>query len=55
MVGDSYVDVLAGAAAHLKTVFLGKYKCDACQLLGESKPDFIVKNLRGFAEILKGN
>jgi histidinol-phosphate phosphatase family protein len=55
MVGDSYVDVLAGAAVHLKTVFLGKYKCDACQLLGESKPDFIVKNLRGFAEILKGN
>lgn len=55
MVGDSYVDVLAGAAAGLKTVFLGRYKCDACQLLGESKPDFVFENLSGFAEYLKAN
>ena len=31
MVGDSCVDVLAGKAARLKTVFLGKYKCDTCK------------------------
>lgn len=52
MVGDSYVDVLAGAAVDLKTVFLGRYKCDTCQLLGEIKPEFTFKSLLEFAEYL---
>ncbi len=52
MVGDSHVDVLAGAAVDLKTIFLGRYKCDTCQLLGEIKPDFTFKSLLEFAEYL---
>ena len=52
MVGDSYVDVLAGEAAGVNTVFLGRYKCDVCQLLGESKPTHTFKNLYEFAEFL---
>jgi mannose-1-phosphate guanylyltransferase / phosphomannomutase len=53
VVGDSYVDILAGKAVKLKTVFLGKYKCDTCQLLGDSKPDLIFNSLYEFAAHLK--
>jgi histidinol-phosphate phosphatase family protein len=49
MIGDSYVDILSGNAAGLKTVFLGSLKCDSCKVLGDIKPDFIVKNLLEFA------
>jgi hypothetical protein len=47
------VDVLAGTAAGLKTVFLGRYKCDTCQLLGENKPELTFKSLLEFAENLR--
>jgi len=52
-VGDSYVDILAGEAVKTKTVFLGKYKCDTCQLLGKHKPDLIFDNLYDFAVYLR--
>jgi len=52
MVGDSYVDIIAGKTAGLKTVFLGKFKCDSCQLMGDNKPDFIFKNLYEFSQNL---
>ncbi len=55
MVGDSYVDILAGSAVKLKTVFLGRYKCDVCQLLGDIKPEFTFKNILDFAKYLKEN
>ncbi len=53
MVGDSHTDIQAGQRAELKTVFIGKYKCDMCQLLGDSKPDYYFKNLLEFAKHLK--
>ena len=53
MVGDSYTDILAGKSVRMKTVFLGDYKCDACQLLKGQKADYIFKNLYEFAIFLK--
>ena len=55
MVGDSHTDILAGFRAGLKTVFIGKYKCDLCQLLGEGKPDYIFNSLFELAEFLSRN
>lgn len=55
MVGDSYTDVLAGASAGVKTVFIGNYKCDMCRMLGEVRPDLIVKDLMEFNNWLKEN
>lgn len=45
MVGDSCTDVQAGAAAGLKTIFLGSLKCDMCKKLGDLEPDYIAKDL----------
>lgn len=53
MVGDSYVDVLAGGAQQLKTAFIGRFKCDCCQLLGKIKPSLVFHNLYQFAKFLK--
>lgn len=53
MVGDSCVDILAGEAEQLSTVFLGRFKCDVCQSLGQSKPNFVFGNLYEFAKYLK--
>ncbi|MCM8795316.1 MAG: HAD-IIIA family hydrolase [Candidatus Omnitrophica bacterium] len=53
VVGDSYVDILAGKAVKMKTVFLGEYKCDACQLLKGHRPDYVFKNLYEFAIFLR--
>lgn len=53
MAGDSYVDVMAGNSAGVRTVFIGRYKCDVCQLLGDIKPTLIFKDLPEFATWLE--
>jgi D-glycero-D-manno-heptose 1,7-bisphosphate phosphatase len=47
MVGDSLTDVQAGQRAGCRTVFLGKMKCELCNLMDEqgAKPDAIAGNL----------
>lgn len=48
MVGDSWVDVLAGRAVGCTTILLGdREKCDMCKLLKEknAKPNHIAKDL----------
>jgi len=47
MIGDGINDIQAGQAAGLKTIFIGRLKCDICKLLEEegAKPDFIAPNL----------
>lgn len=52
MIGDSISDVKAGAAAGLKTVFLGQLKCDACKKLCDVAPTFEADSLIDVAEIL---
>ena len=55
MIGDSVFDVQAGQQEQLKTVFLGQFKCDTCQLLGQSKPSHIFEDLYKFAKFLEVN
>lgn len=45
MIGDSYTDILAGKNAHLRTAFIGDYKCDVCSRLKYNKPDLVGKDL----------
>ncbi|MCR5475966.1 MAG: HAD-IIIA family hydrolase [Lachnospiraceae bacterium] len=45
MIGDSCTDMAAGAAAGLRTVFIGDLKCDLCKKLGEEMPMFIAKDI----------
>ena len=45
MIGDSCTDIEAGAAAGIRTVFLGSIKCDLCKKLGDLEPTFIAKDL----------
>ena len=54
MVGDSFTDILAGHAAKLKTVFIGKYKCDVCQSLKGITPDYCIASLYEVEKILHG-
>lgn len=53
MVGDSYTDIILGKRAGLKSVFVGKYKCESCRLLKGYRPDIIVDNIFDFAQQLK--
>lgn len=52
MVGDSFTDVLAGRAMGVKTVLLGGMRCDACERLDYNKPDYILKDLSEFVEVI---
>ncbi len=53
MVGDSYTDIIAAKSVKIKSVFLGKYKCDGCRFISEHKPNYIFEDLYGFARYLK--
>jgi len=53
MAGDSHVDILAAHKAGVRSVFIGRYKCDICQLLGDIKPSYIFKDLYEFALYLE--
>ncbi|MGZ3722971.1 MAG: D-glycero-alpha-D-manno-heptose-1,7-bisphosphate 7-phosphatase [Bdellovibrionales bacterium] len=50
MVGDGVTDVQAGAAAGVKTAFLGSKRCDVCTTLDKvgAKPDLHVVDLSEF-------
>jgi len=47
MVGDGLTDVQAGAAAGCRTVWLGRRRCDACDVMAreEVRPDHLVGSL----------
>ncbi len=47
MIGDGITDVKAGQSAGCKTIFIGRMKCDLCNLIEEegAKPDHIAPNL----------
>jgi len=54
MVGDGLTDVKAGKNAGIKTIFLGRMKCQVCQLMDDedARPDAIVLNLLEAAEYI---
>lgn len=54
MVGDGIPDLVAGARAGCRTVFVGRWKCEICQFLNGSpvRPDFFAKDLWEASQIL---
>jgi phosphoglycolate phosphatase-like HAD superfamily hydrolase len=56
MIGDSLTDIQAGKAAGVRTILLGKMKCELCHMMDEAnaRPDFIVADLPAATAILKG-
>lgn len=54
IVGDSHTDILAGEAARLKTVLLGRPGGIATKAMKNRKPDHLFENLFCFANKLRG-
>jgi len=55
MIGDGLIDIKAGKEAGCRTIFIGKLKCDICQLMLENgvRPDFVAKDLLEAVQIVK--
>jgi histidinol-phosphate phosphatase family protein len=55
MVGDSVVDLAAGRRAGCTTVFIGRWKCELCQLKQNAchPPDLVAKDLWSAVQIIK--
>jgi D-glycero-D-manno-heptose 1,7-bisphosphate phosphatase len=55
MVGDGVVDVLAGQAAGVATIFVSPRRCYVCDELSRQKaqPDYLVSNLNQAAELVE--
>ncbi len=47
MIGDGLPDMMAGARAGCRTIFVGRWKCEICQYMEPPglRPDLVVKNL----------
>jgi histidinol-phosphate phosphatase family protein len=54
MVGDSFTDIEAGHAAGCRTIFVGRWKCEACQLMGKdgARPDILARDLSEAAQLI---
>ena len=52
MIGDSHVDIKAGADAGCKTIFVGSKKCYIWEKM-EVEPDYVVPNLYEASLIIK--
>ncbi len=55
MVGDSITDMVTGRRAGCKTIFVGRWKCELCQLAhdGRNRPDFVAPDLWGAARVIQ--
>lgn len=55
MVGDGLVDIRAGKEVRCRTIFIGRLKCDICQLMRENGalPDFTARNLLEAVELIE--
>jgi len=55
MIGDGITDIQAGQAAGVKTIFVGRLKCDICKIMDDqnTKADFIAPNLYKAAQIIE--
>ncbi|MES1048991.1 HAD family hydrolase [Bacillus thuringiensis] len=54
MIGDGITDVEAGKLAGCKTIWIGNWKCDICQI-SKVKPDFVAKDLYEASKIININ
>jgi histidinol-phosphate phosphatase family protein len=55
MIGDGIPDMLAGARAGCRTIFIGRWKCEICQFTEAPKlrPDLVAKNLLEAAQFIR--
>lgn len=55
MIGDGINDIQAGQKAGVKTILIGRMKCDLCNLMEDKKvkPNFIAPNLYKASMIIK--
>ena len=56
MIGDGLTDIQAGKDAGIRTILIGKMKCELCHLMGKNgtKPDAICSTLLEAAEKITG-
>lgn len=54
MIGDNLADIKAGKGAGVRTILLGKMKCELCRLMDEedARPDTIASNLKEAAQFI---
>jgi len=54
MIGDNLADIKAGKGAGVRTILLGKMKCELCRLMDEedARPDTIATNLKEAAQFI---
>lgn len=54
MIGDGLMDIKAGKGAGVRTMLLGRMKCEFCHLMDEenARPDAIALNLEGAFEVI---
>ena len=55
MVGDNVTDIVAGRRAGCTTIFIGRRKCELCQLAGHSdpRPDYVAPDLWSATGIIR--
>lgn len=55
MVGDGLTDVKAGNSAGVKTILLGRMKCELCHLMDDegARPDIIAADLKEAAQYIR--
>jgi D-glycero-D-manno-heptose 1,7-bisphosphate phosphatase len=55
MIGDGIPDLLAGSRAGCRTIFVGRWKCEICQLTGlpHVRPAFVAKDLWEAAKFIR--
>jgi histidinol-phosphate phosphatase family protein len=55
MVGDGIPDMLAGSRAGCRTIFVGRWKCEICQLTQDPgvRPAFVAKDLWEAAQLIR--
>jgi D-sedoheptulose 7-phosphate isomerase len=54
MVGDGIADIRAGAAAGCRTIWIGRRRCDVCQVMERDgvSPDYTAENLQAAVDLI---
>jgi histidinol-phosphate phosphatase family protein len=55
MIGDGIPDLQAGTRAGCRTIFIGRWKCEICQIAGEAdvRPALVSKDLWGASQLIQ--
>ena len=55
MIGDGIPDLQAGTRAGCRTIFVGRWKCEICQFMGDEqvRPDLVAKDLWEACQLIR--